>query len=336
MVAQNRAEGNRAYAGSSFENNYNSQNTPTVPTPQTTPNQTTPRYLDNGYIDTTGMSQDQARSFVQSQLESLKKQLAQRQVVDPNMQEQTYEEKIQPYTNPYEKQYEKLLNPSKDETNYQKQMDALEAQLRSFDNSVDSQNQTVSEQPVAQGFISGQQAAISNRAAIDRQALSNNQLTLQQKLATAQAQRMASLDAVRFNLERADKAQSRQDSLAQQKLDEAYRNRSLDATNTRLNTPKSTTTTQSERKAIKLGSYANGFVAGQRMPDGTPILSPSGNITYVAWKDAIKDAVANGISRADFIKQYGNMLFKGDLDGYGLTSAEKKLIQGTGTSNREI
>jgi len=127
------------------------------------------------------MSQDQARSFVQSQLESLKKQLAQRQVVDPNMQEQTYEEKIQPYTNPYEKQYEKLLNPSKDETNYQKQMDALEAQLRSFDNSVDSQNQTVSEQPVAQGLWKQQHLRMAEKHGVLRQNTRRLATTLHQE-----------------------------------------------------------------------------------------------------------------------------------------------------------
>jgi len=329
--------------------------TPATPSTPTAP--TTPKYV-NGKFDVTGLTPEQARSALTAEITRVQGELAKQQALEAKQKEPMIQEEetqdTKPYINPYEKEYSKLMNPSSEENDYQKQMSILEEQLRSFDTSLAGRNQDVAEQPVAQGFISGQQEAISNRAAIDRQQFLDKEKTLTERLALSQSKRQASLDAVKFNLERADTRQTRKEEEQERKrkqaytesrdlADDTYRNKALESTiadreadNARLSEPKSTTSTVTERKAQKLGSYAKGFVAGQRMPDGTPILAPSGNITYVAWKDAIKDAVANGISRSDFIKQYGNMLFKGDLDGYGLTNTEKKLITGTGTSSREM
>lgn len=95
-------------------------------------------------------------------------------------------------------------------------------------------------------------------------------------------------------------------------------------------TPKATGAgTVTERQASILGSYAKGFQPGETLPDGTPALDQNNFITPKAWKTAIADAVSKGIKRANFIQQYGNMLYGENLDAYQLTPAEKSIIQNT-------
>lgn len=94
-----------------------------------------------------------------------------------------------------EKQYAALQGLSKEEEKAQKEQQALEQSYREG-------QQNVSEQPIAMSFISGQQASLENR-------FNNAQIPLQQKLANAQARRQASLDSVKFQLERSDKALDR-------------------------------------------------------------------------------------------------------------------------------
>ncbi len=71
----------------------------------------------------------------------------------------------------------------------------------------------VSQQPIAQQFISGQQAAMQTQSDLSK-------IPLQQQLANAQQKRQASLDSVKFQLDRADTA-------AQSALDEKYRTATL-------------------------------------------------------------------------------------------------------------
>lgn len=97
------------------------------------------------------------------------------------------------------------------------------------------------------------------------------------------------------------------------------------------NPPKAT---ESEKTATVLTSYTNAFTPGVKMSDGTPILSPSGNATYTAWKEAIKEAPTKGISRTDFIKNFGYLLEVKDgkvSDEYGLTPTEEKIVVGAQT-----
>lgn len=91
--------------------------------------------------------------------------------------------------------------------------------------------------------------------------------------------------------------------------------------------------TEGERVAQKLGTYAQAFQPGARLPDGTAVVDSNGYITPVAWKQAITDATTQGISRKDFITQYGPQIYTlpdGTIPStYGITNAEKKLIAGS-------
>lgn len=89
--------------------------------------------------------------------------------------------------------------------------------------------------------------------------------------------------------------------------------------------------TAAERSAAALGQYSSAFVQGAKLTDGTPIIDGNGFITPVAWKQAIDDAVASGVSRSDFIKTYGYLLYSPDgtvSSSYGLTPIESKLVVG--------
>lgn len=90
-------------------------------------------------------------------------------------------------SNPYLNQVQALSQLSPAEVDAQTQLNTL--------NSNATQGQfNVSQQPIAQGFISGQQAAMQTQANIAQQ-------PLQQKLALAQAQRQAALDSAKTALQ---------------------------------------------------------------------------------------------------------------------------------------
>ena len=95
------------------------------------------------------------------------------------------------------------------------------------------------------------------------------------------------------------------------------------------NTPKPT---ENEQKSNIIAEYTNAFAPGIKLADGTPTVSPDGFATFTAWKEAIKEAPTKKLTRADFIKNFGNLLLiqNGKIpDEYGLTTVEKRLILGT-------
>lgn len=95
------------------------------------------------------------------------------------------------------------------------------------------------------------------------------------------------------------------------------------------NPPKTTIT---EKKTEVIQNYSNAFAPGVKMDDGTPTLDSNGFATPVAWKEAIKDAPNLGLTRADFIKQFGYLLYTEDgktAQNYGLTPVETRLVVGT-------
>lgn len=94
-----------------------------------------------------------------------------------------------------------------------------------------------------------------------------------------------------------------------------------------------------DQKLTAITNYSNAFSPGIKMADGTPTLSPTGNATYTAWKEAIKEAPTKGIPRADFIKQYGYLLETKDgqvSPEYGLTEVEQKQVVGSKNANDEL
>lgn len=89
--------------------------------------------------------------------------------------------------------------------------------------------------------------------------------------------------------------------------------------------------TAAERQTQAISQFQSAFVPGAKLKDGTPIIDSNGFITPLAWKQAVDDAPAEGISRSDFIKQFGHLLYKENgavSASYGLTVPEAKLITG--------
>ena len=89
--------------------------------------------------------------------------------------------------------------------------------------------------------------------------------------------------------------------------------------------------TLAERTANAISNFSAAFVPGATMGDGTPVVDANGFVTPIAWKAAIADAPKEGLTRAQFIKEFGNYLYQdnGELaKSYGLTPQEIKLING--------
>lgn len=103
--------------------------------------------------------------------------------------------------------------------------------------------------------------------------------------------------------------------------------------------PGSQTTTQNQKDNNVVSQYTKAFTPGVKMADGTPTLAPDGKATYTGWKEAIKEAPTKGLSRADFIKNFGSLLItkQGSHDPtkliidpeYNLSPVEQKLILGS-------
>lgn len=85
--------------------------------------------------------------------------------------------------------------------------------------------------------------------------------------------------------------------------------------------------TEGERAQGKIDAIQKWFQPGVKVPgtDSVPFIAQSGFATFDGWKAAITNS---GMSRADFIKQFGNYISVNDIDKYGLTAPEKKLITG--------
>lgn len=89
--------------------------------------------------------------------------------------------------------------------------------------------------------------------------------------------------------------------------------------------------TVDERQAAALARFSSAFVNGATLKNGTPVLDNNGFATPLAWRQAIADAPAEGLSRDAFIKQFGYLLYSegGNISSaYGLTPAEQKIING--------
>lgn len=115
----------------------------------------------------------------------------------------------------YLQQYLQSLNPTSQETQYQQQLDALQAQQSGINSSRDLGIQGVNEQPIATPFLTGQAAAITNRAAVQSGALGSQQVPLQQQLAQAQARRQSAMDVSKEALTYAQNKDQSANALAQ-------------------------------------------------------------------------------------------------------------------------
>lgn len=92
-----------------------------------------------------------------------------------------------------------------------------------------------------------------------------------------------------------------------------------------------TAPTLEERNQILATKAAELFSPGYSIPgsSGVPYVDSNGDATPQGWKTALS---ASGLTRADFIKQFGYLLYDDPNNGispaYGLTAAEKKLVNG--------
>lgn len=92
--------------------------------------------------------------------------------------------------------------------------------------------------------------------------------------------------------------------------------------------PDNTKPTAADAASTAVSKFSSAFVPGAKLPDGTPVLDANGFITPVAFKAAVADAPAEGLTRQQFIQNFGYLLYGQDLSSYGLTPAEQKLVTG--------
>ena len=90
--------------------------------------------------------------------------------------------------------------------------------------------------------------------------------------------------------------------------------------------------TEGERVTAATSNFSQAFVPGAKLPSGIPVLDSEGFLTPEAFKAAIADAPSEGLSRSQFLTQFGYLLV--GMDGtvstkYGLTPTEIKLIGAT-------
>ena len=100
----------------------------------------------------------------------------------------------------YLQSYLATLSPTTQETGYQQQLAGLQGQQASIAASRDLGVQAVGEQPIATPFVTGQQTAITSRAATQMGALGAQQVPLQAQLALEQAKRQAAMDVNKTQL----------------------------------------------------------------------------------------------------------------------------------------
>lgn len=94
--------------------------------------------------------------------------------------------------------------------------------------------------------------------------------------------------------------------------------------------------TAGERALHSLAEYSASFAPNNYLEDGiTPTIDSDGFITPEAWRAAIDEAPSRGITREQFILQFGAKIINqggGISDKYGLTPVEKKMLLGSGDS----
>lgn len=212
-------------------------------------------------------------------------------------------------------QYQALLGASPEEQSAQK---ALQDQQNAFRTGT----QNLAEQPIGMSFISGQQQSLENRNV-------NLQIPLQQKLALAQEKRRASLDSVKFQLDRQDKEtarqddlsaaqQSRQDNLNAKRLDENYRRDTLINTQSK----KDTQVVEDDSGNKKIINLQTGEVV-KDLGGGT--LNTSDKASVKAFQLAnglVPDGIVGPKTRAKMAEK--GMTTKSGGSGKGTTTKDKK------------
>jgi len=72
----------------------------------------------------------------------------------------------------------------------------------------------------------------------------------------------------------------------------------------------------------------NKILDGNTSVNGTPLKDPNGFFTPQGFKTLVTAARSSGVSRKQFLEEYGGNLDPNQIAAYGLTAAEKKIIVG--------
>lgn len=138
------------------------------------------------------------------------------------------------------------------------------------------------------------------------------------------------IDSDKFDFSVADAAIK--NGIAQGTLDEKtaqdLRSDALKAQSNAIEQEKANQGTEAEKTDDAITNFSATFVPGATMSDGTPTVDTNGYINPAAWKAAINDAPAEGLSRAGFIKNFGGKVDTKNAKAYGLTPVEIRSISG--------
>jgi hypothetical protein len=101
----------------------------------------------------------------------------------------------------YYKELLSALKPTTEEEKAQNEQVNLEAQLRNLRQGQGVMDEDIGDQPIALPFISGQRAAVERRYGLQRSDVTNQQQTLQAKLANLQGQRQSAIDVAKVGVD---------------------------------------------------------------------------------------------------------------------------------------
>lgn len=237
-----------------------------------------------------------------------------------------------------EQQFKALLGQSEEEKNAVTEEEIARQAIENQDNSLRQGVQNVGEQPIGMSFISGQQADLEKRN-------TNLQIPLQQKLelaqrnrALAQERNQASLDSVRFSLERADKKSEQESKTVSQS--DLYGTGAIGEYNFAKSQGYTGSFTQyqnedANRKAKASGSSTSNGTESERksanyatinqilaLPIERGYVDANGYITAQGFKDLVANAIEDNISRKEFLEQYAHRLYPKGGKAYGLSAKE--------------
>lgn len=119
---------------------------------------------------------------------------------------------------PYFQQLLSALQVTPEEQGVQNDQTEAEKELRNLQRGQEQTNKNLADQPIAKPFITGQQAAVEQQYGIDRGAVNDRMMTLQQKLANLQAQRQSAIDVSNAGIKYGQNLDDRQQQAYQNTL----------------------------------------------------------------------------------------------------------------------
>lgn len=93
--------------------------------------------------------------------------------------------------------------------------------------------------------------------------------------------------------------------------------------------------TAAEKESSTYASINQLFTAGSKSSDGMPYIDDNGYAIPKQFKKVMAAAREAGISRADFIAEYANLIYIPEAAAYGLTPGEIKKLKGEGVTPAE-